>query len=331
MKYKTVPITVVIDEAFQDLQLDYEERNLSILKRQAIDVLRECSTTEQLIHKVALLSTDRLGKILLPDDFKKIDQVSYRIRKDKNDCTSREKVVEWTQKAYNCLGEDFQVQIDLMGDECIGESCAQAPIKIDIDYAWEKSNPQHYSQTKFGVAHNIQDKVNENRSYLTDKFTPLAYKGNSYFRLHYHMSPNCENLSCIGCKYSYSLEFPYILTDLPKETEILLSYQAEVTDENGDLLAPDHPSVIECIKEGLLSKHFRIRFLETGDKKWEYMWKDADARYMSALGIAKGALGSPINQELRTFLSDVWMRRIRNTSPIGTVMGGDPYKKHLSL
>lgn len=332
MKYKTVPITILIGEAFEDLQLQAEEINMAILKRQASDIIKEFQTTEQLVHKIQLLSTDRLGKVLLPDDFKKVDQIAYRTPKDKTDCTSREKVVEWVQKAYNCAGEgDFEVKIDLSGDECVGEGCASLPVKVDVDFAWEKSNPQYYSQTKFGAAHNITDKINNNRSYLSDKFTLLEYRGNSFFRLNYHISPNCENFACLDCKYGYSIELPYILTDLPKDTEILLSYQAELTDENGDILCPDHPSAVECVKEGVLSKHFRIRFLETGDKKWEYMWKDADARYLNALGIAKGALGSPINPELRAFLSDVWMKRIRNTSSVSTVMGRDPYKKHLSL
>ena len=331
MKYKTVPLTILIDESFSDLQLDAEERNLSVLKRQASDILREFSTTEQLVHKIQLLYTDRHGKVALPDDFKKLDQIAFRIKKDKNDCTSREKVVEWIQNVYNCAGEDFQVKIDFSGDECVGESCANLPVRVDVDFAWEKSNPQYYSQTKFGAAHNITDKMNNNRSYLTDQFTLLAYKGNSFFRLQYHMDSNCENFYCTDCQYAYSIELPHILTDLPKDTEILLSYQAELTDENGDLLCPDQVDAVECIKEGILAKHFRYRFLETGDKKYQFFYQDAENKYTMALGRAKSVLGSPINQELRTFLSDVWMKRIRNTSPIGTVMGKDPYKKHLSI
>jgi hypothetical protein len=332
MKYKTVPLTILIDEAFSDLQLDAEERNLSILKRQSSDILREFSTTEQLVHKIQLLYTDRQGKVQTPDDFKKIDHIGYRIKKDKNDYTSREKVVEWVQKAYNCAGEgDFEVKIDFSGDECVGEGCASLPVKIDVDFAFEKSNPQYYSQTKFGAAHNITDKINNNRSYLSDKFTLLEYKGNSFFRLQYHLDENCENLHCLDCKYGYSIELPYILTDLPQDTEILLSYQAELTDENGDLLCPDQVDAVEAIKEGILAKHFRVRFLETGDKKYMFFYQDAENKYLAAIGRAKSVLGSPINQELRTFLSDVWMKRIRNTSSVGTVMGRDPYKKHLSL
>ena len=46
MKYKTVPLTILIDESFSDLQLDAEERNLSVLIRPDSDILRVFSTSE---------------------------------------------------------------------------------------------------------------------------------------------------------------------------------------------------------------------------------------------------------------------------------------------
>ena len=39
MKYKTIPLSIIIGEAFSDMNLDSEERNMHILKRQAHDVL----------------------------------------------------------------------------------------------------------------------------------------------------------------------------------------------------------------------------------------------------------------------------------------------------
>lgn len=331
MKYKTVPLTVVIDEAFSDNQIDYEERNLSILKRTASDLYREIATTEQLTHKIVLLETDRHGKFTVPDDFKKIEHVAYRLRKDKNDCTTREKVVEWTQKAYSCLGEEFNVKVDLYGDSCISESCGAAPIVIDVDDMFLRSNPQYNHTTKFGVAHNITDKMEHNRSYLSDKFTLMAYaNNNSYFRLQYHVE-DCSNLHCIGCEYKYSYDHPHIITDLPKGAEILFSYLGELTDEHGDILIPDEVNTLEAIKEGLLARIWKIKFIETSDRKWEMLWRDADARSTMAIGRARSVLGSPINQELRSFLATTWLKRIRNGSSTGSISGTDPYKNYLKL
>lgn len=329
MKTKTVPLNIVIDEAFSDLELDAQERNMATIRRQATDIYREFATTEQLIHKIVLLETDRHGKIEIPGDFKKIDQIAYRLKKRKDDCTPREQVVEWVQNVYNCAGEDFEVKIDVRADACTSQSCASLPIEVDVDFAWQKSNPWYYSQSKMAVPKDITHELNRDKSYLSNKFTLMAYKGNSYFRLQYHMDDNCENLHCLGCKYAYSLEYPYILTDLPKDTEVLLSYFAEVTDEDGNILIPDDPDALEAIKEGILAKYFRLKFLESGEKNFEYFYKDSENKSTQAIGRAKSKLGSPINQELRTFLSNVWMRRVRNTSSVGTVMPKDPYNNYL--
>jgi len=330
MKYKTIPLSIIIGEAFSDMNLDSEERNMHILKRQASDILRECSTTEQLVHKIVLLETDRYGRVTTPNDFKKLDQVAYRIKKNKHDCTSRERVKEWVQSAYNCAEENFQVKIEVLGDECIGGDCANLPIVIESDFIHQKANPWAYYQGKMAVPRNSTDDIHSNSSYLTDKFKLMSYAGDDFFRLQYHISPNCENLHCLDCDYKYSIQFPYILSDLPKDTEILLSYSAEVTDEHGDLLCPDQVDVIEAIKESILSKFFKIKFLETGDKKYMFFYQDSEAKANVAIGRAKSALGSPIYQELRSFLSENWMKRDHNTSAVGTIKGKDSvYQNHL--
>ena len=95
LRYKKIPLDIVIDEAFSDVGMDSEERNMGLLKRWATDLWAEMYTPEQLIHKIVLLETNRLGKAELPSDFKKLDQVSYRIKSNKNDCTTRDQVKEW--------------------------------------------------------------------------------------------------------------------------------------------------------------------------------------------------------------------------------------------
>lgn len=328
MRHKLVELLVVIDEAFSDLELDYKEFNLSVLKRQATDIYRELATTEQLVQKIVLLETNAQGKIEIPNDLKKVEHIAYRIKKDKHDCTRRETVKEWVQKAYNCSEEEFDVKIDVFGDQCLDDKCSSQPIVIDVDFAWQKSNPFYYDQSKMAVPRNSTEDIYRNSSYLSDKFTLLGYTGNPFFRLKYQVE-SCPNLSCIGCKYHYSYEWPFILTDLPKETEVLISYLGEVTDEKGDIMIPDHPDVLEAIKESLIAKHSRIMFLQTDNKKWEYFWKDAEAKSNAAIGRAKSAIGTPPNQEMRTFFTNVWSRRVRNSSEIGSISGRDPYQAHL--
>ncbi len=328
MRHKLISLNVLIDEAFSDLGLDANEFNIHILKRMGTDIYREVSTTEQLSHKIILLETNAQGKIELPNDFNKIEHVAYRIKKDKYDCTRRETVKEWVQSAYNCGGEKMDVTITVEGDECVGDQCAGLPVIIEVDHIWEKANPWYYSQSKMAAPKDITHEIQKNRSSLTDKFTLMSYSGNSFFRLQYHVE-NCENLHCLQCKYKYAIEYPYILTDLPKETEVLISYLAELTDEKGDVLIPDEVNTVECIKEGILAKHFRVRFLETGDKKYQFFYQDAEQKYNAAIGRAKSVLGSPEYQKFRTFLSETWTKRVRNTSATGSISGTDPYQTHL--
>jgi len=61
-----------------------------------------------------------------------------------------------------------------------------------------------------------------------------------------------------------------------------------------------------------------------------FFYQDSEAKANVAIGRAKSALGSPIYQELRSFLSENWMKRVRNTSAVGTIKGKDSvYQNHL--
>jgi len=328
MKYSKIPLTIVIDEAFSDMQMDAEERDNAMLKRWATDLYREFSVTSNLKHKIVLLTTDHLGATQLPDDFKLIDQVSYRLRKDKHDCTSKERVVQWIQKAY----DGCEVEINFNCDICHTTECScQVPkVAVDIDHIWLKANPWYTNPTTMGVNKNSTEELMKNNSYLTDKFTLLAYKGNSYFRLRYHID-SCENLSCIGCKYGYAIEINKILTDLPPNTELLISYLGEEPDENGDVLIPDQPDCLDAVKKGILSKFFAIRFLQTSDRKYQYFYEKFQQESDLSIGRAKSRLDTPSSQEWRKMMSSVWFRRVRNQSDINQVIGNDKnYNYHLS-
>jgi hypothetical protein len=326
LKYSKIPLTIVIDEAFSDMQMDSEERDMAMLKRWATDLYREFSVAGNLKHKIVLLQTNHLGAAELPEDFKLIDQVSFRLKKDKKDCTPKEKVVQWIQKAY----DGCEVEINFNCDVCHKSecSCPIPKVAVDIDYAWMKSNPWYTHQTTMGVVKNSNEELTKNQSYLTDKFTLLAYKGNSYFRLRYHVD-SCENLSCIGCKYGYSIERNTILTDLPPNTELLVSYLGEETDENGDVLIPDQPDCLDAVKKGILSKFFAIRFLQTSDSKYRYFHEKFQQESDISIGRAKSRLDTPSSQEFRKFMSSVWFKRIRNHSAVNNVIPKDGYDYHL--
>ena len=320
LRYKKVPLDIVIDEAFSDVGMDAEERNMSLLKRWATDLWAEMYTPEQLIHKIVLLETNRLGKVDLPADFKKLDQVSYRIKAHKHDCTTRDQVKEWVQKTY----DDCEIKIEMKCDVCHKQDCTcDAPrIEVDVDYLWLKSNPYYTNPSRMGVHRTSQEDLMMNRSSYTDKFTLMGYKGNSYHRLKY-FEVGCD-MDCIGCKYSFSLEDGMLLTDAPPETEILISYFGQQTDENGDVYILDEVNTLEAVKKGILSKHFLVKMIQVSDaaamNKFKYFHETFKMESEVAIGRAKSVLDTPNTQEFRAFLSDVWVKRLRNTSRTNTVI-----------
>lgn len=320
LRYKKVPLDIVIDEAFSDVGMDAEERNMSLLKRWATDLWAEMYTPEQLIHKIVLLETNRLGKVELPADFKKLDQVSYRIKAHKHDCTTRDQVKEWVQKTY----DDCEIKIEMKCDVCHKQDCTcDAPrIEVDVDYIYSLQHPELYHRHSMAVVRNSNDDILRNKSWFTDKFTLMGYKGNSYHRLKY-FEVGCD-MDCIGCKYSFSLEDGMLLTDAPPETEILISYFGQQTDENGDVYILDEVNTLEAVKKGILSKHFLVKMIQVSDaaamNKFKYFHETFKMESEGAIGRAKSVLDTPNTQEFRAFLSDVWVKRLRNTSRTNTVI-----------
>lgn len=319
LRYKKVNIEVVIDEAFTDLQIESEDRNIPMLKRWATDIYNECYTPEQLIHKITLLETNNLGKVLLPSDFRKLDQVSYRIKKDKKDCTGRAVVEKWVQESYDSCG----IKAEVRCDRCQKTSCdcRDFAIEANVDFSLLSNEPRYLSPTNLGVVKDSDQALG--KSYLSDKFTLMGYKGNSYHRLQYHID-SCENLSCRDCKYSYAMEDGYLLTDSPAGTEILISYFGQPTDENGDIYLLDQPDLLEAVKKGILSKYFAIKMLHSREDgafgKYKYFHESNKGESEQAIGRAISKLGTPDPNEWRAFLSDVWVKRIRDTRRTNTVI-----------
>lgn len=325
MKVGRIPLDIVINEWLNDVDLKSEEVNYIQLKEWATDVLQQYLSTDQWIHKIVLLNLDR-GQAELPKDFKRLDQVSYRIKRDRDDCTTVHQVTEWVQKVYP---ENCDLEIRLSCQECGKDACSHGSpkVEIDVDYIWMKQNPWYYTDSPAILApKQFGGKKEESHSYLNNRFKLLAYTGNSYFRLNYHIE-GCENLTCTDCQYQYNIELPYIKTDIPitKEAEILVSYWGEPTDEKGDLFVPDLPDAREAIKEDLTYRYFRKKFLTTQNPVFQNIYQEARVLSEMALGRARTKLDSPESQEFRAFISRVWLKRVRNVTANKSIMGKDPY------
>jgi hypothetical protein len=321
-QFDTVELDVVIYEAFEDYGITNEEIDMSITKRWANDIYQELTMPQQYVQRLGLFVTDKLGKIKTPPNFRIINQIAYRLKKDKNDCTKREEVVQWAQKVW---GEDCDIKIEMDCNKCkkFNCSCDAKDIVLDVDYIWERAHPEYYNvNNKYATAHTSQDDLKRAESRFNDKFKLLAYKGpnNGLFRLQHIDS--CENLQCKSehCRYGYAITSNSIDTDLPPDTEVILSYAGIKTDSNGDPLIYDEPNTLEAIKKGILSKHFGIKLLQAQEgaliQKYKYFHESLKVESEMALGRAKSRLDMPSAQELRAFLADVWTSRVRSRGAV---------------
>jgi hypothetical protein len=328
MKVGRVPLDTVINEWLHDVGLGSDEINYIQIKEWATDTIQQYLSTDQWNHKIVLLTPDR-GQVTLPRDFKKLDQIAYRFKENKDDCTTTHRVTEWIQKVYP---ENCDLEVRLSCQDCGTNVCSHGnpKVEIDVDYIWMKQNPWYYTNSPAMVGpRSFGGKKEERGSYLDNRFKLMSYAGNSFFRLEYHLE-GCENLTCKDCQYQYILELPYIKTDIPitKEAELLISYWGEPTDEKGDLYVPDLPDAREAIKEDLTYRYYRKRFLLTQNPMFQAVYQEARALSEMALGRARTKLESPESQEFRAFISRVWLKRVRNISANGTLLGKDPYDSY---
>jgi len=327
MKVGKTPLHTVINEWIEDIGAESDELNYTKYKEWATDTIQQYLSTDQWTHKVVLLTLDR-GEAQLPKDFKKLDQVAYRIKENKDDCTLSHRVTEWVQKVYpeNC---DLEIRLSCQDCGKSACSCGQPKVEIDIDYIWMKQNPWYYTNSPAMTGPKSFGGKKEETSYLTNTFKLLAYAGNSFFRANYHIE-GCENLNCRTCKYQYSIDLPSIKTDIPivDDAELLVSYWGEPTDERGDIYVPDLPDAREAVKEDLTYRYFRRKFIITKDPAYNNIYQEARALSDIALGRARTKLESPEIQEYRALISRVWLKRVRNISPTTGVIPNDPYDSY---
>lgn len=319
MQTHKTPIITVINEWVDDTGLDQAVLDYDQLIRWATDVNTEFGSPEdQLKHKIVLLQTDK-GSAKLPSDFKRIDQVAYRVKPSsrEKDCT---KIREVKGYIYEYCGSEIKVTEK---EDC-GDSCGEK-MEIEVDFNFIKKNPKYFTNSSMMSAHTFDG---SGVSQYHNKFKLMSYSGNSYFRLQHHVD-SCDNLVCTDCEYKYVLNLPMIETDLPKNGELLISYLGVETDDDGNVMIPDEPNSIEAIKENLTFKFFRRKFITSKDKGEQFLYQEAEQRYEKALARARSVLDTPSQDEFRAFMSNVWLKRVRNVGPVKQSIPHDPYDTYL--
>lgn len=311
----------LIEEWFEDNEMDQLEINYPKYRRWYNSAVKELQLKKIKKQKVALVYLNNMGTAELPNDIHDIQEVAYRFPEP--DCpTTKRQVDSWVQKVW---GEDCELEIKLKCDKCKKTtcSCAEPAIDLVIDPMFMQSNPWYAGEaTRYGTPYRFSDGV----SIYTDRFKLMGYSNNTFHRLQWHV-PNCRNLNCVNCKYTYAIDFPYIKTDIAKEgAEVLISYEADIADGDGNLLCPDTPSAILAIKAFFTYKYVAGIAGRTLQDQYEGKAARAQIEWRRWTGIAEAEIGALNYNELIAVFEDN-LTRVRN--PKRSKTGVHKYRNHL--
>lgn len=310
--FNYIKIDPIIYDWIEDNKLSQDMVSMSQLKRWAVEAAQDFLTVDASVHKIALLQINNT-RAELPKDFHTIMSVAYRIYEKKNECTTIQRVSQYTQSQY---GQDCDLDIRVRCNKCQGTTCNcnQGVVEVDVDRIWEMENPWYYNSSKFGLPVDSSDLYNINKD---ENFRLMSYSTSDFFNANYHL-PDCVNLKCKDCDHKYTINLPFIETDImtkDQNAELLIAYLGKRTDEKGDPMVPNIVPAIEAIEHNLSYRWYRSDFVATGSQVANRIYSESLALRDQAIGRAKTLLAIPDVDELRAELSQVLNRRGRVNGP----------------
>lgn len=302
MKTHFLPITTIVADFIEDMGFEQKDLDDSLFTKWAIDATKLIHTDEQLCHQIALLDVKNY-KAELPDDTKIMCEVAYRIPpKEEEGCGPKsERVIQYLQKT----ADDCELEINLKCPKCKKfecNGCGSGDVVVDVDRIWEMSNQHiHYSSKFMTVSH-----FGKGSSTHTPEFQLAKYVDHNWGGIQ-HL-PKCMNLQCDNCTVEYSIKYPNIEVSF-EEGELLVSYLGQVLDEEGNIMVPDHPSVIEAITDHITFKYFRKEYNNSKDMADYRAYVDARNSRDASIARARSAIQIPSPQ--------AWMQKAYNSSLYG--------------
>ena len=308
-----IPLDTIIDDYIEDRNLDQELVNYEQFKRWGVDAAHWVTFTQQLRYRLGLFITNEHGKIELPSEYRTVQQVAYRIPKSKKDCTSKEGIKQWIQKDYN---SGLELEINVKCPKCYkqkGCKCDSRAIVFDVDQLWIHQNMEGTISDKalryrFGRG---QKHENQLENELSDKFRLMRH---SIADFRDNVLENCHELRFRCGDYQYEIDHPYIATDLPKGAEVLVSYLAIDTDDDGNISVANTPDALDSITYHIDHKRFQSKYAQTLEQKYLQASREFKFERERSIELARSELNMPEGVELYTLLDQIFYSRMNNNS-----------------
>lgn len=300
MRYPTISIHTIIED-YLDFSGHEGELDETWVLKQANDAVERLSTDQQLVHVIEILDVKNY-KTKLPDKLQYICQAAYRI--ESQNCCSREEISQFTQKV---LGTDCELEINIKCPQCHQTSCScdQAAIEVDVNRIYETAHPEYFTRYMDHFYRSGGNTIRGTRSYYHPGFYLMKKTSNHFFNIPYHID-ECINLRT-DCAVEYDIHHPNLVVNF-KEGEVLLSYLAVATDEDGYRLIPNVEVVFEAINYYIEERMAFRKYRQTREQKDRIFWQQMKELREKHIARARTQLQTPAPDEWWQFVENHWRK-----------------------
>lgn len=244
--YKYVSINAGLEE-YLSLTDDKGRIDRAYAKKLATSIVKKLTFEDQVEHKVALLDVVD-NKVDLPKNLHRIVQVAFKDTTERK--VKRTQIVEWMQR--NTSGCDLTITLDCPKCKTSGPcSCNQEELILDVDKDYLMAHPElFYGHMKWYYRHGGLTNTNVPISPYYPEFYLIKYARSTMFGADYHIRGclNLESRLFVNSTVAYVIEDNEYMRLNVQEGQVLLSYFAYKTDEEGFRYIPDLEDIFEAIK-----------------------------------------------------------------------------------
>lgn len=271
-------------------------------------------SVEELYHNISLLYVDNY-KAILPNNFKKLQQVVARTKKDFT-CSRIETVNKWVTSTFD---PDCKIESELVCKGCHKKEecgCGIPVYEVEIDRQWQMSNPQHYFKgwsnagtIGRGVGLKAAKQEQNGGWRLLRSAMDDMYQEDYFLNDCLNFNTKCDTYN------SFKLEPPYLTVDFP-EGEVIISYLGSMLDEDGDIMVSDDAHYLEGLIHHLDYKWWnreakRHAFSgKTNMKLFKQYSNQAKIEREQSIGRYKARTVVPDYKDWNTFVDKVWNHRM---------------------
>lgn len=295
MKYDSLSITTVIDDWLDLSGVESESIDPNWMYKTAHDTLVKITPADQMLHKIALVDVDNYNAEL-PCGFRFLSSVSGKVKQqgDEDRMVLIEEVVEYiaTDECFN------EVKIKMDNDYVDGA------FEVEVDPSFLSRNPKlHYLGNKAGFL------KSSGTLYDRSKGIESYYKGFTF------MEPLTDDYNSMERKTGkerdekpgYTIDNGFIRFNF-KEGQALISYFAFNLDDNGYMMVPNHPDVIDALTWTIEARSLYRNYRRTSEAKHLNLYNNALQQSQKYIAIARTKLRTPASDEWAAFLKNRWMQ-----------------------